>query len=80
MLDADPRRVKRVRITRLTEKRQKPREAGREQPKEPAREIAKKRAEPDAVLAGTAPPTLNLDEAPAKPLPSSAPPSRARRP
>ncbi len=62
VLDADPRRVKRVRISRLTEKRQKPRETGREPPSEPAREPARKRAEPDAVLAGHAPPTLNLDE------------------
>jgi CBS domain containing-hemolysin-like protein len=53
VLDADPRRVKRVRITRLTEKRQKPREP-------------KKRGEPDAVLAGVAPQQLNLDAVPAK--------------
>lgn len=52
VLDADPRRVKRVRITRLTQKRQKPRES-------------KKRGEPDAVLAGVAPPQLSLD-APAR--------------
>ncbi len=64
VLDADPRRVKRVRISRLTEKRQKPRETGREPPAEPVREPARKRAEPDAVLAGHAPPTLNLDEPP----------------
>ena len=43
VLDADPRRVKRIRITRLTERRDKPREPRR-------------RNEPDAVLAGTAPP------------------------
>ncbi len=57
VLDADPRRVKRVRIRRLTERRDKPRET-------PAREQtpARKRAEPDAVLAGHAPPTLDLDE------------------
>jgi CBS domain containing-hemolysin-like protein len=60
VLDADPRRVKRVRITRLTEKREKPRETPREQ----AREATRKRAEPDAVLAGHAPPTLDLDEPP----------------
>ena len=48
VLDADPRRVKRVRITRLTEKRQKPRDL-------------KKRGEPDAVLAGVAPPQLQHD-------------------
>ena len=64
VLDADPRRVKRVRISRLTEKRQKPRETGREPPAEPVREPARKRAEPDAVLAGHARPTLNLDEPP----------------
>jgi CBS domain containing-hemolysin-like protein len=57
VLDADPRRVKRVRIRRLTERREKLRET-------PAREQAspRKRAEPDAVLAGHAPPTLDLDE------------------
>ncbi|MFA6265694.1 MAG: hemolysin family protein [Pseudolabrys sp.] len=48
VLDADPRRVKRVRISRLNEKRQKPREP-------------KKRGEPDAVLAGVAQQPLNLD-------------------
>ena len=53
VLDADPRRVKRVRIRRLTEKREKPRDRARSR---------RKRGEPDAVLAGTAPPTLNLDE------------------
>lgn len=51
VLDADPRRVKRVRIVRLTEKRQKPREA-------------KKRGEPDAVLAGVAQTPLNFDSTP----------------
>jgi CBS domain containing-hemolysin-like protein len=56
VLDADPRRVKRVRIRRLTERREKTRDMSREQ--SPPR----KRAEPDAVLAGTAPPTLDLDE------------------
>jgi CBS domain containing-hemolysin-like protein len=56
VLDADPRRVKRVRIRRLTERREKPRDASRE-PSSP-----RKRAEPDAVLAGHAPPTLDLDE------------------
>jgi len=50
VLDADPRRVKRIRITRLKERREKPREPRR-------------RGEPDAVLAGTTPPTLNIDEA-----------------
>jgi CBS domain containing-hemolysin-like protein len=50
VLDADPRRVKRVRISRLTERREKPR----------------KRDEPDAVLAGTTPPPLSIDDVPAK--------------
>jgi CBS domain containing-hemolysin-like protein len=63
VLDADPRRVKRVRIIRLKERRDKPREA------------ANKR-EPDAVLAGTAPPTLPLDETPA-PKDSAGPPPRS---
>jgi CBS domain containing-hemolysin-like protein len=49
VLDADPRRIKRVRITRLKEKRERAREPRR-------------RGEPDAVLAGTTPPTLNIDE------------------
>ena len=53
VLDADPRRVKRVRIVRLTEKRQKPREP-------------KKRGEPDAVLAGVAQQPLNFEIAPSK--------------
>jgi CBS domain containing-hemolysin-like protein len=50
VLDADPRRVKRIRITRLKERR----EAAREQ---------RKRGEPDAVLAGTTPPALAPDDA-----------------
>ncbi|HVZ54761.1 MAG TPA: hemolysin family protein [Pseudolabrys sp.] len=49
VLDADPRRVKRVRIVRLKEKREKPREK-------------RARGEPDAVLAGTTPPILPVDE------------------
>jgi hemolysin (HlyC) family protein len=49
VLDADPRRVKRIRITRLKERRERPREQ-------------KRRGEPDAVLAGTTPPTLTIDE------------------
>ena len=49
VLDADPRRVKRIRITRLKERRDRPREP-------------RKRGEPDAVLAGTTPPTLPLGE------------------
>jgi CBS domain containing-hemolysin-like protein len=66
VLDADPRRVKRVRIIRLKERRDKPR----------------KRDEPDAVLAGTTPPTLPLDEALAPPPKESGEPSAAtkRRP
>jgi CBS domain containing-hemolysin-like protein len=65
VLDADPRRVKRVRISRLKEKREKPRDQ------------ARKRGEPDAVMAGTAPPTLNPDD----PTPSStASSASARRP
>ncbi len=50
VLDADPRRVKRIRITRLKERR----EAAREQ---------RKRGEPDAVLAGTTPPALAPEDA-----------------
>jgi CBS domain containing-hemolysin-like protein len=49
VLDADPRRIKRVRITRLKEKRDRPREP-------------RKRGEPDAVLAGTTPPSLPADD------------------
>ena len=52
VLDADPRRVKRVRITRLKERRERPREQ-------------RKRGEPDAVLAGTTPPILPIEETPA---------------
>ncbi len=52
VLDADPRRIKRVRITKLKEKRERPREP-------------RKRGEPDAVLAGTTPPSLSVDDAPA---------------
>ena len=53
VLDADPRRVKRIRITRLKERRERPREQ-------------RKRGEPDAVLAGTTPPALAVDDAPAQ--------------
>lgn len=62
VLDADPRRIKRVRITRLKERRERPREQTR------------KRGEPDAVLAGTTPPTLAADDAPPQrdPGPASA--------
>jgi CBS domain containing-hemolysin-like protein len=49
VLDADPRRIKRVRITRLKERRDHPREQ-------------RKRGEPDAVLAGTTPPSLPADD------------------
>ncbi len=52
VLDADPRRIKRVRITRLKEKRERAREQ-------------RKRGEPDAVLAGTTPPALPVDDTPA---------------
>jgi CBS domain containing-hemolysin-like protein len=54
VLDADPRRIKRVRITRLKEKRERAREPRR-------------RGEPDAVLAGTTPPTLTIDESAGSP-------------
>lgn len=50
VLDADPRRVKRIRITRLKARR------------EIAREL-RKRDEPDAVLAGTTPPALASEDA-----------------
>ena len=53
VLDADPRRIKRVRITRLKDKRERPREQ-------------RKRGEPDAVLAGTTPPVLAVDDATAQ--------------
>jgi Mg2+/Co2+ transporter CorC len=49
VLDADPRRIKRVRITLLKERRERAREQ-------------RKRGEPDAVLAGTTPPTLQIDQ------------------
>jgi CBS domain containing-hemolysin-like protein len=66
VLDADPRRVKRVRITRLKERRERSREP-------------RKRGEPDAVLAGTTPPALTVDDTPAqKPLTDS--PATPRRP
>jgi CBS domain containing-hemolysin-like protein len=70
VLDADPRRIKRVRITRLKDKRERPREQ-------------RKRGEPDAVLAGTTPPALGVDDAPAQKDggPSSAvSPASAQRP
>jgi CBS domain containing-hemolysin-like protein len=66
VLDADPRRVKRVRITRLKERRERSREP-------------RKRGEPDAVLAGTTPPVLAVDDTPAlKPQVDS--PTNPRRP
>ena len=70
VLDADPRRIKRVRITRLKDKRERPREQ-------------RKRGEPDAVLAGTTPPALGVDDASAQKDggPSSAgSPAGAHRP
>lgn len=60
VLDADPRRIKRVRITRLKEKRERP------------RDLTRKRGEPDAVLAGTAPLALPLDDGPAQNQPGEA--------
>ena len=64
VLDADPRRIKRVRIVRLTERREKPR----------------RRGEPDAVLAGTTPPTLPVDEPPAAKESASTTGTGSRRP
>jgi CBS domain containing-hemolysin-like protein len=63
VLDADPRRIKRVRISRLKEKRERARDPRR-------------RGEPDAVLAGTTPPVLNIDE----PAGSPGTPSPTQRP
>jgi CBS domain containing-hemolysin-like protein len=54
VLDTDPRRVKRIRIVRLKERRERPRAEQR------------KRQEPDAVLAGTTPAQLAVDDAPQK--------------
>jgi len=67
VLDADPRRIKRVRITRLKEKRERSRAAG-------------KRGEPDAVLAGTTPPALPVDDTPMPKDGGGVPPANARRP
>jgi CBS domain containing-hemolysin-like protein len=66
VLDADPRRVKRVRITRLKERRERSREP-------------RKRGEPDAVLAGTTPPVLLVDDTPAQKPPGDSP-ATPRRP
>jgi CBS domain containing-hemolysin-like protein len=65
VLDADPRRIKRVRIIRLKERRETTREASREL----------RRREPDAVLAGVAPPALPGDEPVAK---DTSPPGTPR--
>jgi len=66
VLDADPRRVKRVRITRLTQQRERSREPRR-------------RGESDAVLAGTTPPSLPIDEAGTQ-KPATDSPASTRRP
>jgi CBS domain containing-hemolysin-like protein len=52
VLDADPRRVKRIRITRLKERRDRPREPRR-------------RSDADNLLAGTPAPTSSNDDTPA---------------
>jgi hemolysin (HlyC) family protein len=65
VLDADPRRVKRIRITRLKERRERSREP-------------RKRGEPDAVLAGTTPPALAVDDTPAQKSPANAPVTQRR--
>jgi CBS domain containing-hemolysin-like protein len=69
VLDADPRRVKRIRIARLKQRGERARGE-------------RKRAEPDAVLAGTTPPALPIDEAPAQKdeRATAANPAGARRP
>ncbi|HXX26513.1 MAG TPA: transporter associated domain-containing protein, partial [Pseudolabrys sp.] len=58
VLDADPRRMKRIRIVRLKERRDHPREQQR------------KRQEPDAVLAGTTPLSLAIDDTQQKDTPA----------
>jgi hypothetical protein len=65
VLDADPRRIKRVRITRLKERRERVRSD-------------RKRGEPDVALAGTTPPALPIEDAPAQK--DATQPSTARRP
>ncbi len=70
VLDADPRRVKRVRIMRIKERRERTREL-------------RKRDEPDAVLAGTTPRTLPIDETPLPPeagTPAGQAPAAKRQP
>ncbi len=64
VLDADPRRIKRVRISKLKERRERAREP--------------RKREPDAVLAGVAPPSLAIDEK-AAPKDATASPTAARR-
>jgi len=70
VLDTDPRRVKRIRIVRLKERRERPRAEQR------------KRQEPDAVLAGTTPAQLAVDETPQKDdaRTPAVPPANPRRP
>ena len=65
VLDADPRRVKRVRIIRLKERRERPREL-------------RKHGEPDAVLAGTTAPGLAVDDTPAQKSQTDAPETQRR--
>jgi len=70
VLDADPRRIKRVRITRLKERRERPREQ-------------RKRGEPDAVLAGTTTPALGAEDTSAQKdggQAAAGSPASARRP
>jgi CBS domain containing-hemolysin-like protein len=69
VLDTDPRRVKRIRIVRLKERRERPRAEQR------------KRQEPDAVLAGTTPQQLAVDDAQKDDgRTPAAPPANPRRP
>ncbi len=67
VLDADPRRVKRIRIVRLKERREPPRDQQRK---------------PDTVLAGTTPPSLPVDDTPQRDdgRMAAAAPARIRRP
>ncbi|MBV9558821.1 MAG: HlyC/CorC family transporter [Pseudolabrys sp.] len=66
VVDADPRRVKRVRIYKLNERRERAREP--------------RRREPDAVLAGVAPPPMPGDEANAAKSTANPTPTGPRRP